>query len=124
MSSTNSPNALKRREALRATHRSGLGAVLFLTEISWAGDLVGSGVDFSIVSGLTDDEAIKLLRSVQRKNSSRRRADLLFPGVPARAQSRNSDAKARGMATPKRGMENNSAVTTARRPTDPPGLDS
>src|SRR3982075_4183008 len=25
------------------------------------------------------------------------RADLLFPGVPARAQSRNSDAKARGM---------------------------
>jgi hypothetical protein len=79
--------------------------LLFLTEISWASDLVGSGVDFSIVSGLTDDEAIKLLRSVQRKNSSRRRADLLFPGVPARAQSRNSDAKARGMATPKRGME-------------------
>jgi hypothetical protein len=75
---------------------------LFLTEISWASDLVGSGVDFSIVSGLTDDEAIKLLRSVQRKNSSRRRADLLFPGVPARAPSRNGDAKARnGKTTPR-----------------------
>jgi len=83
--------------------------LLFLTEISWASDLVGSGVDFSIVSGLTDDEAIKLLRSVQRKNSSRRRADLVFPGVPARvpgvparAPSRNGDAKARnGKTTPR-----------------------
>jgi len=89
---------------------------LFLTEISWASDLVGSGVDFSIVSGLTDEEAIKLLRSVQRKNSSRRRAALVFtgvparvprvparvPGVPARAQSRNGDAKARnGKTTPR-----------------------
>ena len=88
-----------------------------LTDLDWAlfcfspkspGPVISSGRAsiFSIVSGLTDDEAIKLLRSVQRKNSSRRRADLLFPGVPARAQSRNSDVKARGMATPKRGMEN------------------
>lgn len=53
---------------------------LFLTEISWASSLVGSGLDFSTVTDFDDIEAITLLRSIQRKISSRRRADLLFPG--------------------------------------------
>lgn len=53
---------------------------LFLTEISWASNLVGSGLDFAIVTGVDDNEAITLLRSIQRKASNRRRADLLFPG--------------------------------------------
>jgi hypothetical protein len=53
---------------------------LFLTEICWASNLVGSGLDFSIVTGIDDAEAVTLLRSIQRKVSSSRRADLLFPG--------------------------------------------
>jgi hypothetical protein len=59
---------------------------LFLTEISWASDLVGAGVEFRY-NGISDEEAVKLLRSIQRKISSRYRADLLFPnaGRPRRA---------------------------------------
>jgi hypothetical protein len=53
---------------------------LFLTEISWASDLVGAGVEFALVSN-SDEEAVKLLRSIQRKISSSSRADLLFPNA-------------------------------------------
>lgn len=52
---------------------------LFLTEVGWASDLVGSGLDFSIVR-FADEEAVKLLRALQRKISNRQRAQLLFPG--------------------------------------------
>lgn len=54
--------------------------VLFVTEITWASNLVGSGLDFAIVTGFSDAEAITLLRSLQRKISHWQRAHLLFPG--------------------------------------------
>jgi hypothetical protein len=53
---------------------------LFLTEISWASDLVGAGVEFALISH-SDEEAVRLLRSIQRKISSRDRANLLFPNA-------------------------------------------
>ena len=42
--------------------------VLFLTEISWASDLVGAGIDFA--TNVRDEKAAPLLRSIQRKVSS------------------------------------------------------
>jgi hypothetical protein len=53
---------------------------LFLTEINWASCLVGAGLDFEIVTGFSDAEAITVLRSVQRKVGNSHRAELLFPG--------------------------------------------
>jgi hypothetical protein len=53
---------------------------LFLTEISFGSDLVGTGVEFALMSH-SDEDGIKLLRSIQRKISSSHRADLLFPGA-------------------------------------------
>lgn len=53
--------------------------VMFLTEITWASNLVGSGLDFAIVTRFTDTEAVALLRELQRKISSYNRAKLLFP---------------------------------------------
>jgi hypothetical protein len=53
--------------------------VLFLTEVTWASNLVGSGLDFAIVTRFSDSEAIGLLRGLQRKISSYKRAKLLFP---------------------------------------------
>jgi hypothetical protein len=53
---------------------------LFLTEITWASCLVGAGLDFEIVTGFSDAEAITVLRSLQRKIANWQRADLLFPG--------------------------------------------
>ena len=41
--------------------------VLLATEIVFASNTMGSGLDWSITSGLTDDQSITLLRSVQRK---------------------------------------------------------
>lgn len=52
---------------------------LFLTEITWASSLIGSGLDFEIVTRFSDAEAVGLLRSVQRKIGSYSRAKLLFP---------------------------------------------
>lgn len=54
--------------------------VLFLGEIIWGSSLVGAALDFEIVTGFSDAEAIAVLRSLQRKISHRSRADLLFPG--------------------------------------------
>jgi hypothetical protein len=54
--------------------------VLFLGEITWASCLVGAALDFEIVTGFSDAEAIAVLRSLQRKIGDSRRADLLFPG--------------------------------------------
>jgi hypothetical protein len=53
--------------------------VLFLTEITWASTLIGSGLDFAIVTRFSDTEAVSLLRGLQRKISGRKRAKLLFP---------------------------------------------
>jgi hypothetical protein len=53
---------------------------LFLTELSFGSDLAGAGVEFDYVSH-SDEDGIKLLRSIQRKISSSGRADLLFSGL-------------------------------------------
>jgi hypothetical protein len=53
--------------------------VLFLTEITWASNLVGSGLDFATVTRFSDTTAVGLLRGLQRKISSYERAKLLFP---------------------------------------------
>ncbi|WAC89360.1 hypothetical protein [Mycobacterium sp. Aquia_213] len=55
--------------------------VLFLTEITWASELVGAGLDFATVTGFSDTEAVSLLRSLQRRRKigGRARAKLLFP---------------------------------------------
>ena len=45
--------------------------VLFLTEITWASMLIGSGLDFAIVTRFSDSEAVSLLRGLQRKQPMR-----------------------------------------------------
>jgi hypothetical protein len=40
---------------------------LLATEIVFASDLIGSGVDWSATTGIRDEEAVRLLRSGQRK---------------------------------------------------------
>lgn len=40
---------------------------LLATEIVFASDVVGSGVDWSTTTGLQDEETIRMLRSIQRK---------------------------------------------------------
>lgn len=38
-----------------------------MTEITWASDLVGAGLDFATVTGFSDTEAVSLLRGLQRR---------------------------------------------------------
>ena len=40
---------------------------LLATEIVFASDVVGSGVEWSTTTGISDEDAIRLLRSAQRK---------------------------------------------------------
>jgi hypothetical protein len=40
---------------------------LLATELVFASDLIGSGVDWPMTTGFTDEDSIRLLRSVQRK---------------------------------------------------------
>ena len=54
--------------------------MLYLTECSWASSLVGAALDFSIVTGFSDTEAVSLLRGLQRKVGGIEWADALFPG--------------------------------------------
>ncbi len=49
--------------------------VLLSTEIVFASDVVGSGSDWSITTGLSDEETIKMLRAVQRKIGRALRSD-------------------------------------------------
>jgi hypothetical protein len=55
--------------------------VLFLTEVTWASDLIGAGLDFSTVTRFSDNEALNLLRGLQRRRKidGYYRAKLLFP---------------------------------------------
>jgi hypothetical protein len=53
---------------------------LFLSELSFGSDIVGAGVDFSTASGFTDEEAIRVLRSLQRKIITVHPGRRLFPG--------------------------------------------
>ena len=41
--------------------------VLVASEVVFASDVFGAGLDWSIAAGITDDEALTLLRSIQRK---------------------------------------------------------
>lgn len=41
--------------------------VLLAAEIVFASDLMGSGIDWSITTGLSDESTIRTLRSIQRK---------------------------------------------------------
>ncbi|MFE4599346.1 hypothetical protein ACFRKE_00640 [Kitasatospora indigofera] len=41
--------------------------VLLATEIVFASDLMGSGIDWSVTTGLSDEATIRTLRSIQRK---------------------------------------------------------
>jgi hypothetical protein len=56
--------ALDRSEPLT---RSDWRRTLLATEIVFASDVVGAGWDWSITTGLSDEETIRLLRAVQRK---------------------------------------------------------
>ena len=49
---------LSSREAVRA---------LVATEIAFVSDFFGAGVEWSIVTGLSDEETISILRRLQRK---------------------------------------------------------
>lgn len=62
--------------------------VLYLTECSWASEVVGAGRGFATVTGYSDTEAVSLLRSLQRKIGGIKRARLLFPhgGRPRSAE--------------------------------------
>jgi hypothetical protein len=53
--------------------------VLYLTECSWASDVVGSGLDFSIVTEFSDIDGLSLLRRLQRKIGGIARPEVLFP---------------------------------------------
>jgi hypothetical protein len=55
--------------------------VLFLTEITWASDLVGAALDFATVTGFSDTEAVSLLRGLQRRRKigGYEGGKLLFP---------------------------------------------
>ncbi|WP_430495999.1 hypothetical protein ACQRWP_17040 [Micromonospora trifolii] len=58
------------REALdsgRSLTRSQWRKALLALEIVFASDVIGSGCDWSITTGISDEETIKLLRVVQRK---------------------------------------------------------
>jgi hypothetical protein len=53
--------------------------LLFLTEVTFASDLIGSGVEHTLMTRFSDAEAINVLRGLQRKISNHHRATLLFP---------------------------------------------
>jgi hypothetical protein len=53
--------------------------LLFLTEVTFASALIGSGIQFTAMTRFSDAEAIGLLRGLQRKIGNYPRAKLLFP---------------------------------------------
>jgi hypothetical protein len=57
-------SAINSREPLPA---SDWLRVLLATEIVFASNAIGSGLDWSITTGMSDEESLTLLRSVQRK---------------------------------------------------------
>jgi hypothetical protein len=59
--------------------------ILYLTECSWASNIVGSGLDFSIVTEFSDIDCLSLLRHLQRKIGRVARAEVLFPDGGHRA---------------------------------------
>ena len=60
------------REAVRQGEhltREDWRRTLLATEIVFASDVVGAGMDWSITTGLSDEETIRVLRIIQRKIS-------------------------------------------------------
>jgi hypothetical protein len=57
-----------------------LARILFLTEMCWASDIIGCGVEFNIIFGPNDASAIGVLRGLQRKLSNPLRARMVFSG--------------------------------------------
>jgi hypothetical protein len=50
-----------------AIEASGWRQVLLAVEVVFASDVVGSGLDWRITSGISDEESIAILRGLQRK---------------------------------------------------------
>ncbi|PJE05410.1 MAG: hypothetical protein CK429_20245 [Mycobacterium sp.] len=86
--------ALQKHEALTDLDWA---RVLFLTEICWASDLVGAGLDFATVTGFSDTEALGLLRRLQRRDKigGYDRAKLLFPNGGRTATAAEIDERER-----------------------------
>jgi len=59
---------------------------LYLTECCWASSLIGLGADFAAATGLSDADALSMLRRIQRKIGGAERANLLFPEHPPHRQ--------------------------------------
>jgi hypothetical protein len=59
---------------------------LYLTECCWASSLVGLGPDFAAATGLSDADALSMLRRIQRKIGGAERANLLFAQHPPHPQ--------------------------------------
>ena len=60
--------ALADREPLP---RSDWRRALFATEIAFASDVVGSGVEWATTTGLSDESTVRVLRGLQRKIAGR-----------------------------------------------------
>jgi hypothetical protein len=60
-----------------------LARILFLTEMCWASDIIGCGVEFSMIFGPSDAAAIGVLRGLQRRLSNPLRAKMVFSGLAA-----------------------------------------
>jgi hypothetical protein len=69
--------------------------MLYLTECSWASSLVGAALDFSVVTGFSDTEALGLLRGLQRKSVVSIRLMRCSPAADGPAPSKNGNAKAK-----------------------------
>ena len=61
------PMLLNQVETGGALRASDWRRVLLAVELSFASDVVGSGLDFSTTSGIPDEESIVILRGVQRE---------------------------------------------------------
>lgn len=80
------------REALKEgapLSREDWRRVLLATEIVFASDVVGSGLDWSITTGAPDAEAIAMLRALQRK-LPRWRSSFQFSILDGKAEIRDS----------------------------------
>ncbi len=57
-------------DARRPLSRQDWGRVLLMTEVAFASDTFGSGLDWATTTGIPDETTIHLLRNVQRKVAS------------------------------------------------------
>ncbi|MFK0005097.1 hypothetical protein [Paenarthrobacter sp. NPDC090522] len=85
------PEVLSRGEhtAVRIQQRQNLTAAdwqraILATEIAFISDVFGSGVEWSITTGFSDEETLPLLRSVQRKLARTEGFSRQIPRMPSR----------------------------------------